>query len=90
MVAALDPQMSADVVAEAVVAVCRTVHKRGELARDLRADPGLLTGGGARGSAQVVRFIDALLARRARAVVRPVCPGCGREGSMPTDTAVAG
>lgn len=80
VVAALDPQLPADAVAEAVVAVCRTVRKRGELARDLRADPGLLTGGGARGSAQLVRFIDALLARGAQAVVRPVCPGCGREG----------
>ncbi|WP_445520819.1 hypothetical protein [Streptomyces sp. NEAU-174] len=67
-------------LAEAVVAVCRTVRKRGELARDLRADPGLLTGGGAQGSAQMVRFIDALPARGARAVVRPTCPGCGREG----------
>ncbi|AIG74332.1 Hypothetical protein AJAP_07075 [Amycolatopsis japonica] len=78
IVGTVEPDLSSDVVEEAVraVATSRTGHR--QLARILETDPGVLLSGRTDGPPLVDRFIRHLLAAGASQVVQPRCPDCGR------------
>jgi hypothetical protein len=79
VVAAVDPMIPAERVADAVVAVTSRAGQRRQLAWALQDRPGLLTGEGAHAPVpSVLRLIDVLSEAGAAAIVRPACPHCGR------------
>jgi len=79
LVAAIDPDLAADVVAAAVTAAAPQSGQRARLAAALTARPDLLTGAGAHSPVPaVLRLIEQLCAAGATGVVRPACPHCHR------------
>src|SRR5687768_8971819 len=71
---ALDPAH----VRQAVAGVVKSRRGRRDLARELHANPALLTGGYSRGLRQVELLIAALLAIGAKNLASPRCPGSGQ------------
>lgn len=90
VVTAIDPSLTAEVVAAAVRDAARQPGQRRKLAWALQDRPGLLTGDGAAAPvAAVLRLIDALAGSGATMIVRPACPGCrqvkplaGKQGEL--------
>ena len=79
IVAAIDPQLSAEAVAGAVQAAAAQSGQRHRLAWALQDEPGLLTGAGARAPVpSVLRLIGRLRDAGASGIVPPPCPRCGR------------
>lgn len=66
----------AQIVAATLEALPKPAHRR-QVAWALEDNPALLTGQGARGSAKVLKLLDALIAKGARTLVVPPCPQCG-------------
>jgi hypothetical protein len=80
VVTAVDPTIPAETVAAAVQTVTSRAGQRHQLAWALQDRPELLTGAGAEaGVPSVLRLIDELCRSGATRVVRPACPGCGRQ-----------
>jgi hypothetical protein len=74
-----DPALTADQVAEAVLAAVPRAGQRQRLAWVLQDQPDLLTGAGAEAPVpSVLRLIDKLCDAGAQAITHPACPGCGR------------
>jgi hypothetical protein len=79
IVAVIDPAVPAQTVVSAVHAVAARSGQRRRLAWALEAEPGLLTGAGARAPMpSVLRLIGMLCDAGASGIVRPACSGCGR------------
>jgi hypothetical protein len=79
VVATIDPNLPAEVVATAVAAAVPRAGRRYQLAWALQDRPDLLTGSGAHAPLPaVLRLIDRLLDAGADRVVQPPCPRCNR------------
>jgi len=79
VVTAADPDLSAETITEAVVAITTRASQQRQLAWALFDRPELLTGEGAdAGLPAVLRLIEVLCQTGSTAIVRPACPRCGR------------
>ncbi|WIX85687.1 hypothetical protein [Amycolatopsis sp. DG1A-15b] len=74
----LEPGLKAATIATIAEQVARSRVGRRQLAKALEEDPSLLTSGRTAGPPLVDRFISALRASGAVAVVQPVCASCGK------------
>ena len=75
-----EPGLSAEAVLGALEQAAARHDGRWRIAAAVTADPGLLTGEGARAPVPgVLRFIGALARAGATSVVEPPCPRCGRQ-----------
>jgi hypothetical protein len=80
LMAELEPGLSADAVLGALEQAAARHGGRWRIAAAVTAQPGLLTGEGARAPVPgVLRFISALARAGATSVVEPPCPRCGRQ-----------
>jgi hypothetical protein len=80
LMAELEPGLSADAVLGALEQAAARHGGRWRIAAAVTAQPGLLTGEGARAPVPgVLRFISALARAGATSVVEPRCPRCGRQ-----------
>jgi len=80
LMAELEPGLSAEAVLGALEQAAARHDGRWRIAAAVTADPGLLTGEGARAPVPgVLRFIGALARAGATSVVEPPCPRCGRQ-----------
>jgi hypothetical protein len=80
LMAELEPGLSAEAVLGALEQAAARHDGRWRIAAAVTAQPGLLTGGGARAPVPgVLRFISALARAGATSVIEPPCPGCGRQ-----------
>ena len=80
VMAELEPALSPEVVLGALGQAAARPDGRRRIAPAVAAQPGLLTGQGARAAFPgVLRFISALARAGAAAVVEPPCPRCGRQ-----------
>lgn len=80
LMAELEPGLSAEAVLGALEQAAARHDGRWRIAAVVTADPGLLTGEGARAPVPgVLRFIGALARAGATSVVEPPCPRCGRQ-----------
>ena len=80
LMAELEPGLSAEAVLGALEQTAARHDGRWRIAAAVTAQPGLLTGQGARAPVPgVLRFISALARAGATSVVEPPCPRCGRQ-----------
>jgi hypothetical protein len=80
LMAELEPGLSAEAVLQALEQAAARHQGRWRIAAAVTAQPGLLTGEGARAPVPgVLRFISALARAGATSVVEPPCPRCGRQ-----------
>jgi hypothetical protein len=80
LMADLEPGLSAEAVLGALEQAAMRHQERVRIAAAVTAQPGLLTGDGARAPVPgVLRFISALARAGAASVVEPRCPRCGRQ-----------
>lgn len=82
-VAAVDPTLNADVVRAVVVQVVATRSARLRAARELEAQPGLLTSGRPGGCTATHRLVGALAAAGSSLVRAPHCTLCRRVTDLP-------
>jgi hypothetical protein len=78
-VAAVDPHLPRDLVAELVREIAPRPARQRELSWALEANPGLLTGAGAHGPPKLLDLIDVLTRRGAHGLVSPPCPRCRQQ-----------
>jgi hypothetical protein len=83
LMAELEPGLSAEAVLGALEQAAARHQGRWRIAAAVTAQPGLLTGEGARAPVPgVLRFISALARAGATSVVEPPCPRCGRQRQL--------
>jgi len=83
LMAELEPALSAEAVLGALGQAAARHDGRWRIAAAVTAQPGLLTGEGARAPVPgVLRFISALARAGATSVVEPPCPRCGRQRQL--------
>ncbi|WP_218022510.1 hypothetical protein [Nocardia amamiensis] len=79
VIAAIDPTLPENLIADAVKAVSPQLGPRRRLAWTLEDHPELLTGAGANAPIpSVLRLIDRLCDAGSATVIHPACPACGR------------
>lgn len=78
IVLSVEPHLDCKRVYAAVAGVVKSRRGRRELARELQANPALLTGGRSFGLRSIELLIEALRTLGARNVATPRCPGCGK------------
>jgi hypothetical protein len=83
LMAELEPGLSAEAILGALEQAAARHDGRRRIAAAVTAQPGLLTGEGARAPVPgVLRFISALARAGATAVAEPPCPRCGRQRQL--------
>ncbi len=86
LMARLEPALAPEAVLAALDQAAARPDGRRRIAAAVTDQPELLTGEGARAPIpRVVRFISALTAAGATAVVEPPCPRCGRSATRSRD-----
>ncbi|MCX4405895.1 MULTISPECIES: hypothetical protein [unclassified Streptomyces] len=73
-----DPELSEQAVTSAVLDLAPTTRQQRRIAGTLESVPGLLTGGGAKGTPKVIALIQTLRAAGSATIIVPACPFCER------------
>ncbi|WP_406407115.1 hypothetical protein [Streptomyces sp. NBC_01643] len=82
VMADIEPDLTEEVVRQALAEAAVSRAKRRRLARALTDDPDLLTSGRPEGPRVVGEFVRALLAHGSRRAVLPKCAGCSSTGKL--------